>query len=316
MNVPSLPELQLEEKEVQDYIYQKKESVIQSYLYLGIDGWRLDVAFDIGYQYLKEITDAAHRVNPLNAVIGEIPNYPKLWLKSLDGVMNFSFREIILRLLKQTISMPFAQHVLSRIIKDAGIEGILKSWIVIDNHDVPRLNHELITLSQQQLAWVLLMTLPGSPNVYYGSELGMTGGDDPENRAPMDWSLVHDENDTFNFVRSLIALRKQSVALKVGDYMDLVSDRLFGFIRFTEHVDETRIVIMNTSDETIHTHMLMPMSDIMHFSKFDILHGSVEFIHVTASILEVKLAPGSYVICQPHTSVDQSYTAYKRVNKI
>jgi cyclomaltodextrinase len=41
---------------------------------------------------------------------------------------------------------------------------------------------------------VLQFTLPGAPNIYYGAEVGMTGGGDPENRAPMRWDLMRDDN--------------------------------------------------------------------------------------------------------------------------
>jgi cyclomaltodextrinase len=67
---------------------------------------------------------------------------------------------------------------------------MLKSWIYLDNHDTPRLATTCPMRAQRRLAQVLQFTLPGSPNLYYGSEVGMTGGDDPEMRAPMRWDLV------------------------------------------------------------------------------------------------------------------------------
>ena len=80
-----------------------------------------------------------------------------------------------------------AGRMLSRIIDDAGIEPMLKSWLLLDNHDTPRLATVLPESSQRKLAQMLQFTLPGSPNLYYGSELGMIGGNDPEMRAPMRW---------------------------------------------------------------------------------------------------------------------------------
>jgi cyclomaltodextrinase / maltogenic alpha-amylase / neopullulanase len=100
----SLPELNLENPKVKDYIYRSEQSVIKSYLKDGIDGWRLDVAFDIGFKILKELTDAAHSVKEDALIVGEIWNYPEQWLKSIDGVMNFTFREIMLRLIKGEIN--------------------------------------------------------------------------------------------------------------------------------------------------------------------------------------------------------------------
>jgi len=70
--------------------------VIQGYLRDGADGWRLDVAFDIGFRYLGELTQAAHRATG-SLVIGEIWNYPEQWSPALDAVMNMTAREIISR---------------------------------------------------------------------------------------------------------------------------------------------------------------------------------------------------------------------------
>src|SRR5690606_18807892 len=116
-------------------------------------------------------------------------------------------------------------------INDAGIEPILKSWNLLDNHDVPRLGHLLNTKKLQRLAQVLQFTLPGSPNLYYGTELGMDGANDPENRAPMRWDLVNDQNETLIWTKSLINLHKENIALKVGDFISIDSDHLFSFMR-------------------------------------------------------------------------------------
>jgi glycosidase len=84
--------------------------------------------------------------------------------------------------------------MLTRMIDETGIENMLKSWIYLDNHDTPRLATTVPDRAARRLAQVLQFTLPGSPNLYYGSELDMTGGDDPEMRAPMRWDLATPDN--------------------------------------------------------------------------------------------------------------------------
>ena len=93
-------------------------------------------------------------------IVGEIWNYPEKWLKSIDGVMNFTFREITLRLLRGEISSTKALFMLSDTIHDAGIEPILKSWNLLDNHDVARLKNLLDSEKLQKLAQVMQFTLP------------------------------------------------------------------------------------------------------------------------------------------------------------
>lgn len=315
MNVPSLPELQLEEKEVQDYIYQKKDSVIQSYLYLGIDGWRLDVAFDIGYHYLSEITKYSHDVNPLSSIVGEIPNYPNQWAQSMDGVMNFTFRELIIKLLLNQTSPYMSSLMFEKVISDTGIEKILTSWTVIDNHDVPRLTHVFQTQAFRTLALLLLFTLPGSPNLYYGTELGMEGGNDPENRAPMAWHLNQEDNLVKACVIKLIQLRKDHYALKVGNFKRLLSEKLFAFVRTGDHTKDDVYVYLNVKDQEVKDIILIDDSNVMNYASYIILDGHATHLHVSAGVMEVTLPPHGYVVFKINTEAKDGYTSYKRISK-
>ena len=75
----NLLELNLENEAVRDYVYASPDSVVQSYLAQGVDGWRLDVAYDIGFSFLGGLTRAAHQRKPGSLVIGELSNYPREW---------------------------------------------------------------------------------------------------------------------------------------------------------------------------------------------------------------------------------------------
>lgn len=80
---------------MRDYVFAQPQSVVQTWLREGIDGWRLDVAPELGPGYLNELTQAAHRAKPGSLVVGEIPNFPKEWFPSVDAVMNFTLRDIV-----------------------------------------------------------------------------------------------------------------------------------------------------------------------------------------------------------------------------
>ncbi len=307
----SLPELNLENQAVKDYIYQDENSVIKTYLKDGIDGWRLDVAFDIGFDILKSLTDEAHRIKEDAMIVGEIWNYPERWLKSIDGVMNFTFREIILRLIRGEITPAKASKMLLDVIESSGIEPILKSWLLLDNHDVPRLTYQLPDEQMRKLAQVLQFTLPGSPNLYYGSELGMQGGYDPENRAPMRWDLISN-NPTLVWVQSLIQLHQKEIALKVGDYIAIDSE-CFGFMRVTDHIEDSVIILMNPTLHSITDTILLKDSRLMNFTKFDFLMGERLEMTFLAGLVKFELPPMSFSIFKPHTKADRSYTPYKRV---
>ena len=312
-DAPSLPELNLEDDEVKDYIYRKPDSVIRSYIRRGVDGWRLDVAFDIGFNILKDLRNHAGLDKEDVMVVGEIWNYPERWLKSIDGVMNFTFREITLRLLRGQLTARKALQMITDSINDAGIEPILKSWNLLDNHDVPRLGHLLNTKKLQKLAQVLQFTLPGSPNLYYGTELGMDGANDPENRAPMRWDLANDQNEVLTWTKSLIKLHKENRALRIGDFIAVDSDNLFSFMRITDDIKDSCIVVINPTDKKITETVLLKDSRLMNYSGFNVVFGQATNPSLLAGLFEVTIEPFGFAVIKPNTKVEKSYTPYKRV---
>ena len=92
----NLPELNLENPAVRAHLYESRDSVVRTYLREGADGWRLDTAYELGQPYLGALTRAAHEQKPGSLVVGEIVNYPSDWLQSMDAVMNFTLRQIVL----------------------------------------------------------------------------------------------------------------------------------------------------------------------------------------------------------------------------
>jgi len=310
----NLPELNLENRDVQKHIYSGRQSVVQQYLKQGADGWRLDVAYDIGYDILNDLTSKAHKAKPGSLVVGEIWNYPAAWFPSLDGVMNFTAREIIWRLVLGKLDPKIAGEMLDRMISDAGIGPMLKSWMVLDNHDTPRLKNMMPETWQQQMAQVLQFTLPGSPNLYYGVELGMTGGGDPEMRAPMRWDLVNDSNDTLAWTKKLIEIRKQQRALKVGNFRLVTSDQLLAFERYTDRVEDTVIVVLNPTDHTVSESILTANSSLMNWTTMSNLSGPLEeTIFVKSAMLHLEVDARSFMILKPDVQAKGGYTPYKRV---
>lgn len=311
-NAHNLPELNFENPAVRKYIYEDENSVVRSYLKDGIDGWRLDVAFELGYPFLHELTENAHQEKPGSVVVGEIWNYPKDWSPAVDAVMNFTLRQIILDTLTGKTTPGLASEMITKVIEDAGVEAILKSWLVLDNHDTMRITASLPERVDQKIAQVLQFTLPGSPNLYYGSELGMQGGNDPINRAPMRWDLATPANEVYTWTKSLIRLRKTERALKIGDYRKIISNRLIAFERCTEKVSETVLVLVNPTNETVRENVLVPDSKLMNGTRLYDLLGSEKVHYIYSSILEISLAPKSALILKPRTEPDDGYSAYKR----
>ena len=314
MDARNLPELNLENPAVRAFLYEAEESVVQSYLARGVDGWRLDVAYDLGFEWLGALTQAAHRRKPGSLVVGEIGNYPAEWLRCLDGVVGFTMRELVLRIAGGEITAAAGARMLARLVADAGIEPMLKSWLMLDNHDTPRLASVLPALGPRRLAQVLQFTLPGSPNLYYGSEVAMEGGDDPEMRAPMRWDRVRDAHPELAWMRALIALRRRHCALRIGDFRLLEADCLLAFERHTDRTADSVLVLANPTPDSVTETVLVPDSRLMNMGRLhDLLEPDAPPVIVTSAVPRRTLPPHGVRVLAPDTAAAHGYTAYKRV---
>ncbi|MCB2156717.1 glycoside hydrolase family 13 protein [bacterium] len=311
-NVDNLPELNLENPTVQKRLFGDPDSAIQGYLRDGADGWRLDVAFDIGFDILAGITNAAHTAKPGSLVTGEIWNYPEEWSPALDSVMNFHARQLILYMVNGDISGEHAGRCFDTMVRDTGLDPILKSWIILDNHDTPRLKNLMKNQWQRRMAQVLQFTLPGSPCVYYGVELGMEGGEDPANRAPMRWDLVKDSNKDLQWMRRLIEMRNSNRALRVGDFRLLETEQLLAFMRVTDRVEETTIVVVNPTVEPITEVIPLRDSKLMNWDKLRDELSKAE-AQVMSGTMRVKVPARTAHVFRPHVAETLEYTPYKRV---
>ena len=317
-DVANLPELRWENPAVGAMICDGPDSVVRRYLREdGVDGWRLDVAYELGPRILKRITDAAHHEKPGSLVLGEIWSYPDAWTRGpdapLDGLLNFHFRQLILHLLRRDMSGTQAGRLLAGVVKSTGIAPLLRSWIVLDNHDTPRLNTMLRRPWQRRVARLLQLTLPGSPCIYYGSELGMEGGDDPEMRAPMRWDLVNRENEELAWTRQLLRLRAETRALRVGDLRVLPTERLLCFMRYTDRVDETVLVVINPTAEAWTEVLPMPEARLMNDEVLYDGLGRAQ-TRVLSGMVHVRVPPRTARVFRPRIRRDRpGYSAYKRI---
>jgi glycosidase len=310
------PELNLENPTVRRYLCGAKDSVVRSWMRDGADGWRLDTAFEFGYGILREIADAAHEEKPGSLVVGEIVNYPDRWLRSIDAVMNFTLRQIVLGFASGEIAPATAARMTDRLVRDAGIEPMLKSWVVIDNHDIPRIATQLPDTAQRRFVQALQFTLPGAPNVYYGAEVGMTGGADPENRGPMQWDRVRDDNPELQWMRRLIDLRKAHRALRIGDFRLAESQRLLAFERHTDIALDTCLVVANPGDTAVRETLLVANANLMDDTPLvDLLSAPSAKPAATfgAGVVSIEVPPRTVLVLKPAPKALGGYNRYKRV---
>lgn len=310
-NVANLPELNYHNPIVRKRIYLDKDSVVQKYLQYA-DGWRLDVAFDLGPEVLNELTESAHRQRSDAYVVGEIYNYPPQWFPALDGVMNIFLKNTILNLIREKVSGPRTSEIIDNLVLDTGIEHLLKSWLVLSNHDQQRLKNEIPDAQDRAFALALAIALPGSPSVYYGEEIGLSGGNDPYQRGPMDWDLVAKGTPETAFYKQLLAIRNSHRALQVGDFMRIPSEKLCAFTRYTASVRETMVVVANPTKEPV-TEILTPRDSWLQDDSPMQELFSGQITKISAGYITVTVPPKTVQIYQPVIVEGPDYNRYKRV---
>jgi glycosidase len=312
IDLENLPELRFENPAVRDAIYRRPDSVVRSWL-ADADGWRLDVAFELGPEVLSELTASAHLARKDSYTVGEIYNYPADWFPALDGVMNMYLSRTILGLAAGKIEGPKASEMVEALVADAGIEPLLRSWIVLANHDRPRLRSEVPELRDRTFAWALAVTLPGSPLVYYGDELGLVGKDDPENRGPMPWDLVRAGSPPdLAVVRRMLAIRGERRALQVGDFARIPTTRLFAFTRITDSARDTVVVVANPTDAPVVETIAPRDGWLQDDSTLRDLLGDSE-VKISAGLMTVTVPPRTVQAFAPVVGSGPGYNRYKRI---
>ncbi|MEL7418078.1 MAG: glycoside hydrolase family 13 protein [Cyanobacteria bacterium J06555_3] len=261
----ALPEFNHDNPQVKEYIMQ----VAEYWLHQGIDGWRLDVPNEVDTPgFWQEFRDRVKAANPDAYIVGEIWGDASHWLDGtqFDGVMNYRFTEAAIAFAGGENYIPeFCQGELrpyppiSAAEYAIRIDALLKlyDWEIqqaqlnlLDSHDTPRM---LTTVGEDQdsfmLASVLMMTFPGAPSIFYGDEVGLPGGKDPDCRRVFPEAEQWDVEILKNY-KQLIALRHQYAALRTGTYKTLFADHdLYVFARILDR--EEVIVAVNTSKEQV-----------------------------------------------------------------
>ena len=230
----ALPQFNHDNPEVREYIME----IGEYWLRFGIDGWRLDVPFEIKTPgFWQEFRHRIKAINPQAYIVGEVWGDSRQWLDGtqFDGVMNYLFAaptiaftagdRVVLEQVQSRDYQPypplFAAEYGSKIQELLQLypwEIQLTQLNLLGSHDTAR----LITIAggdqaTLELATLLLLTFPGAPSIYYGDEVGLPGGIDPDSRRgfPLeaDWN-----QEILNIHRQLIALRHKHPALRTGDY--------------------------------------------------------------------------------------------------
>ena len=208
--IDTMPKLNTNNPEVAAYFAKICKYWVENW---GIDGIRFDVGNEVSHTFLKKIFAAVKPINPDIFLLGEIWHDSVQWMlgDEYDSVMNYPFVESLQNFWVDgdATSRDF-MYAMNRCYSLYPEQSNRCIFNFLDTHDTMRALNRCGNpdVFYQQLA--VLMTMPGSACIYYGTEIAMPGGHDPDCRRPMPWHEVeagkHDA--AIGWMKELIRLRK------------------------------------------------------------------------------------------------------------
>ena len=250
------------------------------------DGWRLDVAADLGFteefnhKFWKDFRKSVKEANPNAVILAEHYGDPSAWLQGdeWDTIMNYdAFMEPITWFLTgmEKHSEEFKGDMLCNSgnfesamrynMSKLSIQSTLSSMNQLSNHDhsrfLTRTNMKagrLHTVGAQAAneginkgimfeAIVFQMTWIGAPTIYYGDEAGLTGWTDPDNRRTYPWG--REDRDMLNFHREMVKVHKKYSSIKTGSLEYLHNE--YGVISYGRWNSDNKVaVILNNNNES------------------------------------------------------------------
>ena len=274
----TLPKLNYEgSRELYDYILHIGRKWVSAPF--NADGWRLDVAADLGHspefnhKFWKDFRDEVRKANPNAIVLAEHYGSPRQWLDNgeWDTVMNYdAFMEPLTWFLTgmQKHSDDYREDLLGNADSFWGAmahhgtnftsPSLQIAMNELSNHDhsrfLTRTNHKvgrMHTLGSQAAnegvnkavlreAVVVQMTWPGAPTIYYGDEAGVCGFTDPDNRRTYPWG--REDHELIAFHKDIIRIHKENKELLTGSIMNLGAD--YNFIAYARMQDGEQVVVL------------------------------------------------------------------------
>ena len=319
----TLPKLNYEESEkLYEYIMRIGEKWVSPPY--NVDGWRLDVAADLGYteefnhRFWRDFRTRVKKANPDALILAEHYGDPKAWLlgDQWDTVMNYdAFMEPITWFLTgvekhsdefrgDLLGNPDAftgalRHHMSRFNQNS-LEIAMNE---LSNHDhsrfLTRTNRrvgrihtmgpeaagENINKGVFREAVVFQMTWPGAPTIYYGDEAGLCGWTDPDNRRGYPWG--REDQELIQFHRDIIKVHKSSEALMKGSVMFLHGTyKVVSYGRFLP--GEAVVVILNNDYE--------PHELNLHVRRLGVQDGAVMKTCITTNENDYQMDEAEYVV--------------------
>lgn len=248
--VPDMPKVNMNSKGAAKWGLEVAEYWIKEF---NIDGWRMDVAKEINTPFWKEFRKVVKNQKKESILISEIFGDTSQWLQGdmFDGTMNYSFREMMTDYFAtERMSTKEFNESLAHLYSMYSFEAISSCQNLLSSHDVKRFLNRCSDWNKVKGAIFLQATFPGLASIYYGDEVGLNGGNDPNNREPFPWHNIDSwNNELHKYTSTLMNLKSSNKIFKFGNF-ELI-DHDYDLVIFRRTLKTESLICIYNKNENI-----------------------------------------------------------------
>ncbi len=275
--------------------------VVRYWTERGIDGWRLDVPNDIDDDsFWGEFTEIVKGINPQAYTMGEIWDIQPRWVGDhhFDGLMHYPLRDAVIEFLNQKIHAREFSSKVEHLLKVYPAENVAGLFLLLGSHDTERIRTMLGgSVEKVKQAFLFLLTYQGVPSIYYGDEIGIEGGKDPDCRRAFPWEESQWNRDLQSWVRKLV---QDPQARKLSSFWNLqvwFSERKPNpcLQQLRSYGDESILIVMNPTHNLWDDGITLSEFGWENESTIENLIGEGEY-WVEGAILRLKIPQGKSLL--------------------
>ncbi len=222
-----------------------------------IDAIRLDVANEFSHLLANEMRTALKNIKPDFYILGEVWHDSIEWLRGdqFDSVMNYTLEQSIVTFFDdESISAKDFEFEINRCISLYMQQTKDVLFNLLDSHDTIRLISRTKNIGKFYQQMVVLFTMPGTACIYYGTEVRLEGGYDPDCRRCMPWNEIENGSydDRINILKQIISIRKNYECARKGEIEFIRSEKYDRLVTYKRSFHGEQIeVILNCTKEKI-----------------------------------------------------------------
>ena len=288
--VPDMPKVNYSSTEARKWALEVTEHWIKNF---DIDGWRMDVAKEIDTSFWREFREIAKKTKKDILLLSEIFGDTSQWLQGdmFDGTMNYSFRENMIDFFANKNMKPdeFSES-LAHLYSMYSFEAITSCQNLLSSHDVKRFLNRCEKIEDVYGAIFFQATFPGIASIYYGDEIGLDGGDEPNNREPFPWNDDSNWNMPLQEITStLMNLKNSNSILKYGTFELIPSSQ--GVVIFRRVLQKESLICIFNRDSLVEDFKISSQAHSV-----EKIYGEFDMKLENKEIVITKLLPNTGII--------------------